>query len=114
MPMADVCGQYARLFPDGGGRFQIAEKLKRVHAMSGIVRTGIHAARLWLIVTQIAGCSFAHNASLLCHLLSLGKRGDFLPHRTIHTELVQVDVSVRTIVSTEAAANAPILNDDLK
>ena len=85
-----------------------------MHAMRGVVRAGVHAARLFLVVAQIAGSGLADYAGFFGAFLAGGENGQLVAHRAVDAELVQVDVAVRTIVGAESAADAPIFDDDFE
>ena len=74
--------------------------------MGGIVRASVDTVWLVVIGAEIAGRRFG------CYL------GDFLARtrRIINGHLngLHVDVAVRAIIGTEAAADAPVLNGDFQ
>jgi hypothetical protein len=70
------------------------------------MRTGIDAARFFLIETQIAGGRFSS------HLRNLSSRIQKIFH--LHIERMHVDIAVGTVIRTESAADAPVFNDDFK
>ena len=74
--------------------------------MCRIVRARVHAARFSVIVTQVARCRLHPHAGDLSARVS-GVVG-------LDRERMQVDVPVRTVVGAQAAANAPVLDDDLE
>src|SRR6267142_1799048 len=70
------------------------------------MRTRVHAARLFQVCAQIARRSFLLDSCLLA-----ARALRIVDH---HFERMQVDVAVGTIPRTEAAADAPILDDDFE
>src|SRR5690348_10892070 len=69
--------------------------------MCRIVWTRIDTARLRMVVAEIARCSFLHRRLLTD--ASCRSR-----------ELVEVDVSIRTVIGTESASHAPVFNNHFK
>ena len=84
----------------------VGEKCARVNAVRGIVRAGVDAAWFFQVRAEIARSSF-----LLDHRLLAASSFRIVNH---HFEWVQIDVAVRTILRAEAAADAPILDDDFE
>ena len=84
----------------------IGKKCARVDAVRGIVRTSVDAAWFFQMRAEIARSSF-----LLDHRLLAASSFRIVNH---HFEWVQIDVAVRTILRAEAAADAPILDDDFE
>ena len=82
------------------------EEFAGIHTMGSVMGTSIHAARLLLVETEIAG-----------GCLGVDFR-DFLSrmHKIIylHIKRMHVDVAIRAGVGTETAADTPILNDNLQ
>jgi len=74
--------------------------------VSGVVRAGIDATRLGMVVAQITGSSFdtdsGHFVSGMAGVIKFGGKG------------MKIDISVRTISGAEAAAYAPVFDDDLE
>ena len=71
--------------------------------MGSVVRTGVDATRLSMIVAEVAGRGLDAGAgdfsARVCRIVEFDR------------ERMQVDVAVRTVVGAEAASNAPILDD---
>src|SRR6266481_5604182 len=84
----------------------IGEKCAWVDAMRGIVRTSVDAAWFFQVRAEIARSSLLLDG----RLLAPGALG-IVDH---HFERMQVDVAVGTILRAEAAADAPILDDDFE
>ena len=106
--ICDECDRSARELSlrHAGLLEQSGKELRWIHAMRGIVRTGVHAAGLGMVVAQVAGRSLHPGA------------GDF-PARVrgiveFDWEWMQVDVAVGTIVGAQAAADAPVFDDDFE
>jgi hypothetical protein len=84
----------------------VRKKSARVDAMRGVMRARVHATWLFQMRAQIARGSFLFNRCLLS-ARALG----IVDH---HFERMQIDVAVGTILRAEAAADAPILDDDFE
>src|SRR5712664_2749012 len=84
----------------------VGKKCARVDAVRRVMRTRVHAARLFQVCAQIARRSFLLDSCLLA-----ARALRIVDH---HFERMQVDVAVGTILRAEAAADAPILDDDLE
>src|SRR6266478_4453599 len=84
----------------------VGKKCARVDAVRRVMRTRVHAARLFQVCAQIARRSFLLDSCFL----AAGALG-IVDH---HFERMQVDVAVGTILRAEAAADAPILDDDFE
>src|SRR5260370_5740330 len=84
----------------------IGEKCARVESVSGIVRASVDAAWFFQMRAEIARSSFLLDG----RLLAPG------PLRIVnhHFEWMQIDVAVGAILRAEAAADAPILDDDFE
>src|SRR5207237_2288906 len=79
----------------------LAEELRRIHTVRGVMWARIHAARLWMVVTEVARSCLAH--------------GRLLSSATVRCrELVQVDISVWAIGSAQPATDAPVFDDDFQ
>src|SRR5687768_3109441 len=83
-----------------------SEELQRLDAMERVVRAGIHARGLRVVAAEIA-----RRGLLADHRLA---PAGVLGILALHGERVQVDVAVRALVGAEAAADAPVLDDDLE
>src|SRR5229473_423033 len=84
----------------------VGKKRARVDAMRGVVRAGVDAARFFQVRAEIARSRF-----LLDRRLLVPGSLRIVDH---HFEGVQIDVAVRTVLRAEAAADAPILDDDFQ
>src|SRR5713226_3418432 len=84
----------------------VGEKCARIDAMRGIVRTGVNATRFFQVRAEIARSSFLLDR----HFFSAGP----LRIGNHHFKWMQIDVAVRTILCAEAAADAPIFDDDFE
>ena len=74
--------------------------------MSCIVRTCVNATRLRQVGAQIAGSGFL----FYDRFGAAGMIGIFVHH----LERMQIDIAVRTVACAQAAADAPILDDDFE
>src|SRR5438105_14556897 len=88
---------------EGFGLGHLAEEIGGMHAMRGVVRTGVHAARLRLVVAQIAGGGLADYAGFFGAFLAGGENGQLVAHRAVDAERVRAEVAVRTMVGAGAA-----------
>src|SRR5690242_12760584 len=77
-----------------------------VHAMRGIMRTGVNAAWFLEVRAKIAGSCFLLDDRLLA--------AGILGIVSQDLKRMQIDIAVGTIARAEAAADAPILDDDLE
>jgi hypothetical protein len=84
-------------------REQVGKKLRRIHAVCGIVRTSVDATGFGMVVTEIARRSLHADASDFLAgmrwIVEFGREG------------VQIDISIRTISRAQTAANAPVLDN---
>src|SRR5271165_75921 len=85
---------------------EMSEEFARVDAVSGVVGTGIDAARLVIVKAEIA------RGGLVLHLRDLapGLREIF----RLHLEGVHVDVPVWAVAGAHTASDAPILDHHLQ
>ncbi len=74
--------------------------------LSGVVRAGVDAARLVVLPAQVAGGGLLPDDGL-----ALARAVRVL---ALDLERMQVDVAVRAVVGAQAAADAPVLDDDLE
>ena len=74
--------------------------------MGGIVRARIHTTGFCLLGAEIAGGRLLldHSFFLSRMFMVIGLRG----------KRMHIDIAVRAILSAQAAADAPVFNDDLK
>ena len=84
---------------------QVGEEHRRIDAVRSIVRTGIDATGLRVLGTEIAARSFQPGARY--HAARLRGVVD------LHRERMHINVAVWTIAGALAAADAPILDNDL-
>src|ERR1700686_2798525 len=84
----------------------VGEKCAGIDTVRGVVRTGVNATRFFQVRAEIARSSFLLDRRLLA--------ASSLRIVNHHFEGVQIDVAVRTILRAEAAADAPILDDDFE
>ncbi len=84
----------------------LGEERQRLDADGGVVRARVHARRFLELPTQIAGRRLLADDGLLAARLQLVVGGD--------REGVHVDVPVGTALGAQAAADAPILDEDLE
>src|SRR5260370_39932305 len=84
----------------------IGEKCPRINAMRGVVRARVDAALSFQVRAKIARSSF----------LSAGRFVAAAPLRIVnhHFERMQIYIAVGTILRTQAAADAPIFNNDFQ
>src|SRR2546421_12035987 len=82
------------------------EKCARIDAVRGVVRTGVNAAWFFQVRAEVTRSSFLLDRRLLA--------AGSLRIVNHHFERMQIDVAVRTILGAEAAADAPILDDDFE
>src|SRR5688572_10967806 len=88
------------------GRLQIRKERQRLNAVRRIMRARVDTARLGVLDAQIAAGGLAlRDLQLAGRLCRIGHGG---------LEGVQRQVAVRAIVGAEAAADAPVLDDDLE
>src|SRR5271165_4524167 len=90
---------------DGFARREIGEEFTRIDAVRSVVRTGIDAARLVVIKTEIAGGCLVH----LCDLVP-GLREIF----NLHLERMHIDIPVGAVAGAQSTSNAPVLDDYLQ
>src|SRR6185295_15515195 len=82
------------------------EELGGLDALERVVWAGVHAGRLVVLPAQVAGGRLlAHHRLLLARPVGIVA----LDH-----ERVEVDVAVRALGGAQAAADAPVLDDDLE
>src|SRR5258708_16510668 len=84
----------------------IGEKRARVHAMRSVVRTSVDTTGLFQVRAQIARSRFLLDDRFFatCALRIVDQ----------NFKWVQIDIAVGPILRAEAAADTPILDDDLK
>ena len=74
--------------------------------MCRIMRAGIDATGFLMVVTQIArSCFYARAGDLAAWHYGVIE---------FHWERMQIDVAIRAVAGAEAAADAPVFNDDLQ
>src|SRR5215469_4554299 len=109
-PMAQARCVWSILIASGSFRAglaeHLAEELAWIHAVRGVVRAGVDAARLFQVRAEVAGsCLLLDRRFLPAGIFGIvGK----------NFERVQVDVAVRAIASAQAATDAPVLDDDFE
>src|SRR5271166_4752679 len=81
----------------------LSKEFARIHAMRGVVRTRIHAARLSQVRAQIAGGSLLFDRGFLA-----ARVFGIVGH---HFKRMQVDVAVGAVARAEAAPDAPVFDD---
>src|SRR5438309_11787415 len=86
---------------EGFGLGHLAEEIGGMHAMRGVVRASVHAARLRLVVAQIAGSGLADYAGFFGAFLAGGENGQLVVYRFFCVGVEQVAWSVRYIVGAE-------------
>src|SRR5579859_4902838 len=83
-----------------------SEEVAGLHPMRGVMGTGIDTAGFGMILAKVAGGRlFLHHGFFLAGMLvviGLGRKG------------MQVDIAVRAIFRAQAAADAPVFDDDLE
>src|SRR5436190_24282920 len=84
-------------------RNQMPEEFIRIHAVRGIMRTGIDTARLGVFGAKIAGRGLllGHDRALACRIGILD----------IDFERMQRDVAIGAVLRAKPAADTPVLND---
>src|SRR5215467_13099447 len=90
----------------GGLAEHLPKELARIYAVRSVVRAGVDTTWLFQVRAKVAGSGF-----LLDH--------GFLATRTFRIvgedfEWVQVDIAVGAITRAQAAADAPVLDDDFQ
>src|SRR5260370_24319536 len=90
----------------GGLAKHIGEKCPRIDAMRGVVRARVDAARFFQVRAKIARSSF----------LSDGRFLSAAPLEIVnhHFERMQIYIAVGTILRAQAAADAPIFDNDFQ
>ena len=99
--MDSESGSFCGALAEHGG-----EKGARVDAMGGVVRAGVDAAWFLQVRAEIAGRGFLFDDGFLVSWV-LGIGGENL-------KWMQIDVAVRAIARAEAAADAPVFDDDFE
>src|SRR5512138_570982 len=85
---------------------QVREELARIYAMRRVVRTRVHTVRLVILGTQVAGGGLGFDFGDLASQAGGVLGGDI--------ERLHVDVAVGAVVGAQAAADAPVFDDDLQ
>src|SRR5229473_2641777 len=84
----------------------LPEESSRIHAMRCVVRACVYATRLFQVRTEVAGGRLLlDDGFFAAGVLGIVRE---------HFEGMQVDVAVGAIARTEAAADAPVLDDHLE